>query len=299
MLYAAAFDLRDGRQGFGTVTFSSSGATDFELDLTEDVVGDGLSGATRVFNHYGFEQVIGEDFNAITTATFGLSGVPFGVAMTEAMRDAAGDAGWSDFTELLCAFDGTTYAFSYGGHAFSAIAFSNGATRRLFGFAANFSGSSSTVTGTTLPSFIIQPVLDGVTFERTDGYIYEPTGISSAAPSASGMQYGLFRARTPLFRNWVQQAEPREKVLHGQATSAHPGTHQQLFEACRSVYPFIVIDGFGDDYSYLFRLRPEGSIWSEDTCKRMRGDLDDALFTIRYRAQQIGQIEPYTVEGLA
>lgn len=296
MLYSAAFDLRDGRQGFGTLTLTKSGESDLVLDLTQDVLGSGFSGASSVFNHYGFNDVMGEDLQSLSQATYGLSGQAFCLAMTNALQAAATDAGWPDPTSVYCAFDGgVAYSFGYsGGNTFNEIVFETVATRNLFGFAGDFSGTSSSETGTALPNYLIQPALTAVTMEGTDGYIYEPSGVSSAKVSSSGTQYGLPRTLAPVYRDWVQQAEPRAKTIRGVEDSSHPGTHQLLFEACRSVYPFIVIDGFGDDYTYLFRLRPEGSVWSREACVRMGGDRNDALFNVRYRAQQLGSIEPIT-----
>lgn len=294
MLYSAAFDLRDGRQGFGTVTLTKSGESDLVLDLTEDVIGSGFSGASQVFNHYGFNDVIGEDLQPLE-ATYGLSNAVFCVAMTNALQAAAVDASWPDPLDLYCAFDGVRYTFGYSeGNTFNGLVFSNTQTQRLFGFTGNFSGTSSSEEGTALPNYLIQPALTAVTMSGDDGYIYEPRGISSAKVSASGTQYGLPRALAPVYRNWIQQAEPRAKTIRGVEDASHPGTHQLLFESCRSVYPFIVIDGFGDDYTYLFRLRPQGSVWSQEACSRMGGDMDDALFNVRYQAQQLGSIVPIT-----
>lgn len=295
MRYSAAFDLRDGRQGFGEVRLVKSGESDLVLSLATDVIGTGFSGNSPVFNHYGFSDVVGEDLLSLPQATYGLSGQAFCLAMTNALQAAATDEGWPDPTSVYCAFDGSRYSLGYsGGNTFNEIVFSTPETMRLFGFAGDFSGTSSSVEGTTLPNYLIEPSLSAVTMEGTDGYIYEPSGVSSAKVSSSGTQYGLPRTLAPIYRDWIQQAEPRAKTIRGVEDSSHPGTHQLLFEACRSVYPFIVVDGFGDDYTYLFRLRPEGSVWSRESCVRIRGDMNDAIFNVRYRAQQLGSIEPIT-----
>lgn len=290
MRYSASFDLRDSRHGFGTLTFSASGEVDFEIDLSS-LIATSLDGGTigvSVFNHYGMNTFVAEDGSSSEAAGFGLSGTPFAGVITDAMQSAAT---WPSPSGLVCTFNDTFYTFNYFGSAFTQIAFSNGPTKRLFGFAGTVTDTLESITGTLLPNFLIDPVLSAVTMESADGYIYEPKGVSSAVASAAGMQYGLPRTKAPLFRNWVQQSEPRAKVIRGAATAAHPCTHQLLVESCRSVLPFAVIDGFGGDgeaQSYLFRLRPEGAMWSEQTCSRAGGEMDDAHFDVRYRAQQLG-----------
>jgi hypothetical protein len=293
MLYSACFDVRDGRNGFGVLTLKTLGKPDIAIDLsTLYALRNDFVTTTTVFNHVGMNIVTLEDGSDGSAAIWDVGINALEVALTNAMQVAATSYGWADTAGLAAIYSASThnYGFVYPGHAFTAIQFSNGATRKLFGFAADFSGLSDAEGGTVPSNFIIEPVLTAVTTENVDGYIYEPKGISAAAPSPSGMQYGLARGRAPIFRDWTQQSEPRAKTLRGAATAAHPCTHQQLFESCRSVYPFIVIDGFGDGFDYAFRLRPEGAMWTTEACVRAGGDMDDALFDIHYRAFQLGSV---------
>jgi len=285
MQYAAFFNVMDARHVLGSVTFSRSGSTDFTIDITSlrYVTLDG-SRDVSVFNHYLMNTFVGEDGEAVPYAGRNLAAAGLGEAMTARMRD---DASWPDVSQLYCEFNGSTYSFSYFSDAFTAIRFSNIHTRRLFGFADDFTGSAEVVTGTRLPNFIIEPVLSSITMEDTKGYVYEPTKISAAAMSAGGVQFGLTRSATPLYRDFVQQSETREKTLRDDAVPTHPFTHQLLFESCRSVLPFAVLDGFDDGFNYLFKLRPDGCLWDLTNCKRAGGEIDHALFDVGYRVQQL------------
>lgn len=289
MLYAASFDLRDGRHGFGSVTFRCASA-EFTVALTSLVTTLANGQASSVYNHVGTNQFAGEDGVILSEASYGFCTFSFADVFVEAMQTAAGATAWPDPSRLQVVGNGDPYRFTYSDRLFTAIEFSNSAAMRLFGFTANFSGSAESVTGTGTPNFIISPILSAVTTEETNGYIYEPSKISAAATSAAGMQYGLARTQPPLFRNWMQQSETRAKTLRGQAIATHPCTHQLLVESCRSVYPFVVVDGFGDGFDYLFRLRPEGAMWTTNVCARAGGDMDDALFDIQYHAQQIASV---------
>ena len=285
MQYSAFFNVQDARHDFGSVTFHTAGESAYEISIpalsSSTVVGGHL---TTVFGHHYMPYFPDENGDEhIFNAGWGISRYAFEDVITQHMQTA----GWPDASQLFCGFDGTHYTFGYIGHSFTQVAFSNIQTRRLFGFAEDFVGSASPVTGTLVPNFILQPVLTSITMKEGDGYPYEPEGIATAAMNMGGMQFGLTRPLTPRYRNWVQQAEPRAHVLRDNAVSAAPFTHQLLFESCRSVLPFVVLDGFDDGFNYLFKLRPSGCMWDLTSCKRNGGETDHALFDVHYRVQQL------------
>jgi hypothetical protein len=292
--YLASFDIVDSRHSFGTVRFVKFPVGEFTLDITTDVAnGVNLVGdAIRVFNHYptGLTSAVAEDAEASTGLGITAAVQSWGTLFQQRMQQAAQAAVWGSFGTLTCTYNVATqrYTFTYGGSPIVTIEFSTTATARLFGFSGNFSGSSNSISGTLTPSFVIVPSLRAVTTEGTDGPNYEPTNISMQAVSEYGSVFGLTRAAAPLLRDWTQQSEPKAKALRLSATSSHPFTHQELFEKCSSVHTFVVTDGFGDGKDYVFKLRADASTWSQKTCKRAGGEMDDALFDVRYEAQVLG-----------
>lgn len=289
MQYSAYFNVQDARHNLDAVTFGHATLPDFSVDITamSYVTLEGSSSVT-IFNHHQLAFLVDEDGESDPNISRLLPAAGFGEAFTLLMRDAADAMGWPDVSSLRCDFDGSLYAFHYFGDAFASISFGNIHTLRLFGFADDFAGSAEEVTGTRLPNFLINPELSAITMRDTEGYIYEPTGISTSAMSAGGVQFGLTRSAIPRYRDFVQQAEPRTKVLREHAVTSHPFTHQLLFESCRSVIPFAVINGFDDGFRYLFKLRPQGCMWDLNACTRVGGEIDHAIFNVNYRVQQLG-----------
>jgi hypothetical protein len=290
--YMASFDFTDRRHGFGSVTFTRSGGATFTLDLRTDV-SNGVNSdgdSIRVSNHYtsGLTDAVAEDSEGSTGLRHTAATQSWSSLFQLRMRQAAAGAGWASSSSLTCTFDMTNLRYTFGYSAnFTAITFSTTATARLFGFASSFSGSASSVVGLLTPSFIIEPVLSAVTMEGQDGYNYEPTGISQQSVTDFGSVFGQTRACVPLFRDWVQQGETRTKAIRTSALQTS-FTHQDLFTTCRNVHPFVVIDGFGDGRDYVFRLRPDTCMFSNNVIRRAGGEMDDALFDIAYSAQLLG-----------
>ena len=211
------------------------------------------------------------------------------------MRAAAASASWPSPSNLSCSFSTTTlrYSFTYAGSAFTGISFNSEATAALFGFTGAFVGSASIVTAQLPPMYCIATELDGVSTPAVgDGIDYMPQGISVGSIATMGQRFGITRGCVPTYRDWVQQSEPRAKVLRMAAWAAWSDTgwfsHQELFEHCRSVHPFVVVQGFGDGYDYLFRLRADSCIWSSAAVRRAASEMDDAHFDVFYRTQTLG-----------
>jgi len=292
--YLASFDISDLRNAFLNVQFIKTGGGNFTVHIVNDVanapVAD-LSVNTVVFNHYtnGLGHLIPEDAEQSSGPQSVYANQSWGALFQQRMRQIATAAGWADPNSLTCAYnlDTQRYTFGYSG-TFTNINFGSTSTHLLFGFSGSFSGSSSSVVGNITPSFVVVPSLTAVTTEGTDGYNYEPSGISMQAMSEYGSVFGLTRPAAPLFRGWTQQSEPKSKALRLSASGLF--SHQELFEKSRSVHPFVVRAGFGDGKDYVFKLRADACTWSSKTCKRAGGETDDALFDIVYNAQVLGVI---------
>lgn len=295
--YLASFDVLDLRNGFGEITFRRSGSSSFVVELALADAPSALGSAPAlVFNHYSDSEwidIVAVDASASIEIRRSLPAYSFSTVITSMMRTGAANASWPDFNTLTCTFSTTTfrYVFTYPGDAFDEIEFSNAATRNLFGFTGVNPTAGETVTADTTPMFAVQPELDAVSTPNAgDGIDYEPQQISASTIAAMGAQFGITRSCVPTYRDWTQQSEPREKVLRfaAQLSGGPKFSHQELFENCRCVLPFVVVDGFGDGQDYLMRLRPDTCLWSSATCKRAANDMDDAHFDVRYGAQVLG-----------
>lgn len=296
--YIASFDVADYRNDIrdAGITFSRSGSSDFAIDVnsTQDTA-DGAD-VTSVFSHYGdnpWTDIVGVDADASTGIRRSVADSPFSDLVTTLMRAAAAIAGWPNPSALSCTFSTTTlrYVFVYAGDAFDAIVFGNDANADLFGFTGVNPTSGETVTADTVPMFVVVPELSAVSTPGTsDGIDYEPQLISASAIATMGAQFGITRSCVPTYRDWTQQSEPREKTLRfaAQASGGPKFSHQELFESCRCVLPFVVVDGFGDGQDYLMRLRSDTCLWSSAACRRAANDMDDAHFDVRYGAQVLG-----------
>lgn len=291
--YLASFDFADRRHNFGSVTFTRSGGGSFSLDLLLDVA-NGLTSdgkSIRVVNHYptALTSAVGLDAEASTGLQYTAANQSFGALFQQRMRSAATSAGWPSPTTLTCSFSTSTlrYTFGYSGGSFTAITFSTQTTTALFGFAGSFSGNSPSVSGTSVPWFAIEPTLDAVTTEGQDGFDYEPRGISLQSVAEFGGVFGFTRPVVPVYRDWVQQSERRSYSIRA-STQGFVWTHQDLFETCRCIHPFVVVDGFGDGIDYVFRLRPDSCMFSDKVVRRAGGDMDDTAFDISYSTQVLG-----------
>lgn len=295
--YLASFDICDPRNDFSTVRFVKFPLGDFTLDIMTDVAnGPVPEGSTRttIYNHYpvGIGNAVGEDAEANTGLASIAASQSWASLFQQRMRQAAQAAVWGSYNTLTCTYDVDTHLYSFGYSGLLAtIQFGSAGTRRLFGFGSDHSGLTSTVTGSFVPSYVIVPSLSAVTTDGVEGVNYEPPGISMQSVSEFGSVFGLTRASAPIFRDWTQQSEPKAKTLRRSTTTAHPFSHQELFEKSRSMHPFVVIDGFGDGKDYVFKLRPDAAMWTSSACKRAGGDMDDALFDVSYETQVLGVFE--------
>lgn len=285
--YAAAIDVADPRNGLGNVSLATAGKTTITVNvstLTADpVVG---SGTVTIFNH-GYSalgECIGEDRDGSTWMQHSFSPLTLAGKLLQGLQGAAIAAGWgSDGDDLGVGFDPTTLVYDIEYSANTTLTFANAATARLFGFGSlSYSGAAIHYSDIT-PWGIIRPVLTAVSSPTPN---FEPEGIAVQAVSSGSAVSGMARSIAPLYRDWVQQYETKEKTLRLSALSAHPFTHQELFETCRTIVPFVVVDGFGDGRYEVFFFRGEGSNWK---CERAN-DGNDAQFHVSYKTLVAGYL---------
>jgi hypothetical protein len=241
MAYFASFDARTLPASiFLTLTKSGGGTISIE---PRTLTGSNAYGTTTpFFNYLLANSWYGFDL-AGTPLLRGLSDITFYEAVMLALRVAAADAGWPSPETLDVRFNAATRRVSFVyPTGLTAITFS--ALNRMFGFTGNWSGSATTVTGTQLPYYVIEPTLDGAS---SASVVFERDPVSALAFSANGRCFSVSRTVAPLYRTWVQQFETRAKVFQ----RFNPGqpneyTYQDLFEDCRTRLPFAVYQGFSD-----------------------------------------------------
>lgn len=297
--YIASFDLQDPRNAFSTIQLATSGKTTISINLLSDVDSDVVSAdslaRTTVFNHAerGLGVTVAEDRAASTPMSLTHSNTSLGDVVQNHLHDAATTAGWgaaaSDIAFVYSETD-LTYTLSYS--ATVSITFGSAETAYLFGFTTLTLTGSSSYVSTITPWGVIRPTLPAVSSPTTN---YEPETIAAQAVSNSGAVSGISRQTSPIYRDWTQQYETKQKTLRLSADSSHPFTHQEMFEAVRTGLPFVIIDGgfnSEDDEIYnkeVFYLRAEGSFFKPERAT----DSNDAQFHVPYKTVVAGYIPPF------
>ena len=287
MLYTAAFDLDDPDAGYGTLTLATSGKPSIVITLGSLAGGDGLK---RTLHHYQQSNVTplqwySEDSAAELRATE-VSTHVFRTILYSAFSAGATAQGWVSPSSFSVGFSRTTglYSYSYLTANFS-MTWSTAAGRALCGVSANKSGSTS-YSGDVVPPFVIVPTLIA-TSDSTPNY--ERTGIASQAiPDNGAVGPGISREVAALYRTWVQQFENRAKTLRGSEASTHPETFERFRQYCRTVYPFVVVDGFGDTLDEMFYFTKESASWSAGNDLRA-SRANNAQFHIPHDAVVVGR----------
>ena len=287
--YLATFDVADPVYGFSTVGMSTAGKTSISVSVPALTSFNGaFTRGVSTFNHHpnGLSNFTGEDVDENDGPIQGMAFDSLGGALQTALRADATAKSWTTPSSISVSFSTTTllYTIAYSAAAMTAITFGNSQTRALFGYSANFSGSSNSVAGTLTPRFVIDPTLNAVSV-GTEPLNVDVPKLTAEATNAIGQRWGLFRSTQPFYRSWTQQFETKAKTIRQSAASTHPSTFQELFEVCRTAHPFVIVDGWGDGRTELFYLRPS-SCWWKPT--RVGGAMDDALFHIPFSALVAG-----------
>lgn len=285
--YQASIDVSDPRHGLGTVSIATAGKTTISVNVSA-LTANTFEGAgtCTIFNHnyVGLGNCVGEDRSGSLWMRQSFCELSLASRTQSTLRSVAIAAGWStDAEDLGFGFNPSTLIYDIDYTANITVTFGNAETARLFGFSELVHTGSLQYLSDIVPYGIIRPVLTAVSSPTPN---FEPEGIASQAISSSAAVSGITRSIAPIYRDWVQQYETKEKTLRMQALEAHPFTHQELFEISRTNLPFVIVDGFGDGLDEVFYFRGEGSNWR---CERA-SDGNDAQFHISYKAVVAGYL---------
>ena len=272
MRYYAGFDLSELTLGTITVNDGSNNAV---VNLATGVTGtDQDSVTSTLFFHYMFsdggtfqvnpENVLG-DGTAANAVLRKWANAAYCDRLENALQAAAVLAGFGDAMNLFVSCARTTglYTITYSGNI--TVTFSSDAGRLFLGFDDGTHTGAASYTSDYVPQYVLAPTCDGASSPGVgDAMNYEPGGLASQAVSDTGRSSGISRSVSPTYRDWVQQFETKTKTFRlsadtTTATATHPWTFQDLFEHCRTTFPFVVVGGFNESYDEVFRLTAAGS----------------------------------------
>lgn len=300
-LYHMVFDI--AQLGLGSITLATSGKTDRTIDLSTLSLADALSpyatsdydsADSTLFSHYystGTQYILGED-PSLNVLGWGsntqrlrylktdLAKVIQGACQT-AITAATSWVTPSGFT-VGGGVSGFGYTFSYSA-AFT-IAFSNAKTAAFLGFPNSTTASSTIQTSAYYPLYTIAP--RSVTSLATPNY--EPDAVGNHVVADDGTGFGMSREVSPLYRDWIQQYETKEKTIRLNAAITHPTTFQEMIEHCRGGFPFLVEGGgFGTGLACeAFSLRSESCKWLPERASIA----NDAQFHIAFKTVVEGKV---------
>lgn len=300
MIYYAGFDatlLTD----LSTITVRQiGGGTPASVNLASGVTGPDYNGDnSTLFFHYDRYQNFNVEPEHVDGDTNGNEALQkwsvegYAEALEDAIQAAATTAGFPSPTNFTvsCARTTAIYTISHSSTDFELL-FGNNASRLFLGYDADDTAVTSTKTGDYPPTYTINPTLDGASSPGVGDMLnYEPGNIAALGVADSTRTFGISRDYGPLYRDWIQQFETKAKTIRFAAdtvasTATHPWTFQGLFEHCRTVFPFIVVQGFGETYDEAFRFRSEGSSWTPERA----GPGNDNQFHIPFQTIVEGQI---------
>lgn len=256
MMYYASYDV--ALLALGNITLATSGKPNVVVNISAVTSTDAHSVASSLFLSHVHHGVTGED-PAASTRFAHYAQLAFSDALQAAIQTEATAQGWTSVGSIDVSVANATgiWTFTYGS-AFT-LAWSTAAGAHFMSFASASTTSSATShAGTITPTYAVSPTLDGVSDPSVD---YEPSAIAERVVADSGDGFGISRSVSPLYRDWLQQYETKAKTLRRSADSTHPWTLQDLFEHCRTAYPFVVEGGFGSSAIEVFSLRSEGASW--------------------------------------
>lgn len=277
MYYSVGFNLSvvHAATPLGTLTVKQSGKPDLVVNIWELFANDYDSVASQFFWHSSFFTGLfvtaGNDpARSIRYPHYALQGLA--TAMRNKLTALATAAGWAvdtnfgfEFREQLGSGVAKPHHFLGTQNGLSvSYQFSTAAGAALFGAAGtSLIGAAVSHEFPNVPQFVVFPTVQtcGATDAENAAVDYEPTGIATFALADDCTGYGNSRLAAPLYRDWVQQYEVREKLYRLHATAAHPFTFQHLFEHCRDGYPFYVAHGLFASYAEyeVFMLRDGGN----------------------------------------
>lgn len=286
MMYYAGFDC--SLLSLGNLTLATSGQTDAVVDLTAVSGTDQNGDSTTRHFHYsdgsGYD-VIGEDADS-TQRALKYSTHGFWSRLQAAIQAAIAAQSWpGSFSLTWDNSDGST-TWSYTAATFT-LTWSAAAGRRLCGFSANQSGSTSYNSDIT-PDYAISPTLESVSIDGPHEHLdFEPGGIANRIVDDAGIGYSQARTVAPLIREWKQEHETKAKTFRLSAASTHPWSLQALFEHCRKGFLFLVYDGFSSSFTTeAFSLHGDSVAWRPFRASTAI----DTLFHVHFKAYLEGRV---------
>lgn len=302
MIYTAPFDVAVHLAGTITITQTAAPNSSAVITLStlSDTDADGL--ASSVFTHYAAGASGSRYYSQDPLQALRHTGIAVGNLAMD--LTAAINAVWTP--DITVTWSSTTGKYTFSAAEAFTIAWSAAATavgaQYIFGFAGDRTTASSH-TGEYVAKFAIVTDLTAtsVTGSAT-AQNYEPQGIGNHPIADDGRGYGLTRVVSPLYRDWVQQFEVPARCMRlsnglagGYLLAAYTPvygywTFQELFEYCRGIWPFIVIDGFGKTYNEIFSLRTDGM--SHELEPAALGDATH--FHINFKTVVDGEVYPVT-----
>lgn len=280
MIYAALYDV--SVLSIGTLTLTTAGKSDVVITLTALGSVSGANGT--IFTHGVAPSTFVSQGQRGSTKFQEMADLSAAAALQVAIRAEMTTQSWVTPTNCTVTWSKTTGKFTvaYSSANFT-MAWSLAAGRNWMGFSASQSGAQ-TYTSDQVPTYVIDPTMSKVSDDSTN---YEPDGIASLAIADDGAGFGIARYESPVYRDWLQQYESKAKTLRLSAASSHPWTFQDLFEHCRTVFPFMTVDAFNDDSYYeAFRFRDDGSRFKPERA----GMGNDTQFHVSFKCIVEGRV---------
>lgn len=258
MIYAAAFDVtaHNAVDSLGTITIGNGVDPNASVTLSAVTYTDHDGSSSSSFFIAAYDEVTCVDESPYSLTRFShFAEASFAYAMETALTSAMTAQGWAG--NATCEWSSTTglYTISWSGGN-TTLSFNTTPGRKLFGFSGNQTSAASH-TSDIMPTFVVNPTLDAVSDPTPN---YEPKSIGNRISTDSGAGMGIARYNSPLFRDWRQEYETREKTMRLSAAASHHWTLQHLFEHCRGRWPFVVYDGEFHDTTEpeVFSFRTDG-----------------------------------------
>lgn len=277
--YHATFDV--STLGLGNISLATSGHTTFSVDMSSITATDGHGASSSLFTQYyitsGNIKVVGEDPVA-TERLLSLARKSYLKALKDALIAAAIANGWGA-TPAIGLFRDTSGFTEITYTASITVTFATVAGARMLGFTSTSPTAGTIVLGNATPDFTIWPTLQATSLVSSD---YEPENIANhVIPDSGAGGFGLSRTYAPLYRDWTQQYERKERTLRRFKLNTHPYTFQQMFETLRGEKPFLIEDSAQLDAAEAFFLRTEGTSWQPSRAAADR--VDDTHWHIPFK----------------
>lgn len=131
--------------------------------------------------------------------------------------------------------------------AFVITASTNQLATEILGFYSLPTSSATSHVSDTQANYAIKGIRGG----RQDDKPYEPDDIADEGEATDGLHYGFADLTPPKYRDWVIPMETLEKTRKEEVTGTELWSWEHLYEHCRNINPFLLIDGAGSHVYYL------------------------------------------------